>query len=149
MNNNTTSSLQEWVQTTCSTYKPTENISRSIPDIELATGFILDGNQPVVVDGVTLNVDNFFMENVNQASELIKQMVSAKHQIYVHAAIKTTEKDYSKITDQEKQITIQAQQLKSQGDIIGSEELQEKWTEILKNLPNKERILFTAAIKPA
>lgn len=154
----------KWLKQVAS-YEAEFNITSQLKNTDLASGFITNITEPVVIDKKQYIVQTFVLETIEEASNLIKGFVVNGRKVYPHAVIKTTHVDYSflspedqykinwaygapilseeeqKITDPEEKNKILKQITKSQR--LAQIECQTK----IEKLPLKNKVVFTVVIQ--
>ena len=159
MNTPITSS-KKWLKG-ISSYEPERNLTSELVNIENAAGFVVDSQNPVTIEGQEYEIQTFVVDTIQHASDLIKEMSKGGYKIYPHAAIKTTNIDYSSLSEQELNefnwaftpaiLSEDIEDLKQREQAIVRLANQKKgaqiqWQERIEALPLKDSIVFTCAL---
>lgn len=144
MDSNITHDAALWLQTV-SSYEQDKNITSEIKNAHLAAGFVLDIEQPCIINGNVYPINYYQVETPSAAEDLIAYMADNGFKIYLHALVKSTTKDL-KPND-----IIQLDEYrKIFGDSSSNEEqklfAQQAYDEYYGKLPDVELAVFTAVI---
>lgn len=144
MNSNITQDVTTWLQSV-SSYQQDNNITSQLKNAHLATGFVLDINEPCIINGVPHPINSYQVENTTAAEELISYMIDKGFEIYPHALVSCTTKDLS--PDDIVQLD---EHRKIFDDPNSNEEqkafAQQAYEEYYQKLPDVQIAIFTAVV---